>query len=54
MRGLLLQVRLGQARKAIKSTMIRPPPFYVHYSKFGKKHSRKGVTQGGLGDKRMD
>jgi hypothetical protein len=47
MRGLLLQVRLGQARKAIKSTMIRPPPFYVHYSKFGKKPAEKGLPRAG-------
>jgi hypothetical protein len=45
MSGMLQQVRLGQVRKARKSSIIQPPPpppFHVHFSKFKKKSSDKG------------
>ncbi len=43
MSGMLQQVRLGQVRKARKSSIIRPPPaFHVHFLKFRKKSSDKG------------
>ncbi len=43
MSGMLQQIRLGQVRKARKSSIIRAPlpPFHVHFSKFRKKSSDK-------------
>ncbi len=48
MSGMLQQVRLGQVRKARKSSIIQtpPPPFHVRFSKFRKNRQIRGHTGG--------
>ena len=42
MSGMLQQVRLGQVRKARRSSIIRPPSFPFPFFKIHKKSSDKG------------
>jgi hypothetical protein len=54
MSGMIQQVRLGQVRKARKSSIIRPPPpsFPCPFFEIQKKIVRLGVTLEVLGDER--
>ena len=48
MSGMLQQARLGQVKKALKSSIIRPHPssFHVHFSKFRKNRQIRGHPGG--------
>jgi hypothetical protein len=48
------QARLGQVRKAIKSSIIGPHLLLISVFQNSEKTSRKGVTHDGLGDERTD
>jgi hypothetical protein len=53
-KGLLIHVRLGQVRQAIKSSIIALHSFLSPFFKFQKINCRKGGTPEGLGDERID
>ncbi len=52
--GIVYPVRLGQVRKAIKSSIIRPPSFLCQFVKIQKIDNIQGGTPEVLGDERTN